>query len=52
MFCFGSPENMYKHVKRNYYMSAVEVVGLEDLSIDVFLQVQDKDMLVVKLCVL
>ena len=40
-------ENIYKKVKKTYYMSAGfasrHVVGFEDLSIDVFLEVQNKD---------
>ena len=39
-------ENIYKKVKKTYYMSAGfagrHVVGFEDLSIDVFLEVQNK----------
>ena len=39
-------ENIYKQVKKTYYMSAGfagrHVVGFGDLSIDVFLAVQDK----------
>ena len=39
-------ENIYKKIKKTYYMSAGfagrHVVGFEDLSIDVFLEVQNK----------
>ena len=47
-------ENIYyKQVKKNYYMSACfagrHVVGFEDLSIDVFLKVQNKN--IVKYCI-
>ena len=39
-------ENIYKQVKKTHYMSACfagqHVVGFEDLSIDIFLEVQDK----------
>ena len=39
-------ENIYKKVKKTYYMSAGfagrHVVGFGDLNIDIFLEVQDK----------
>ena len=37
-FILDLQENIYKQVKKTYYMSAGEVVGLGDLSIDVFLE--------------
>ena len=39
-FILNLQENIYKKVKKTYYMSAG--VGFEDLSIDVFLEVQNK----------
>ena len=45
IFYFGPPAKIYKQVKKSYYMSAGfagrHVVGFEDLSIDIFLEVQN-----------
>ena len=45
-FILDLQENMYKRVKKTYYMSAGfagrHVVGLGDLSVDVFLEVKNK----------
>ena len=52
-FILDLQENTYKKVKKTYYMSAgfagQHVVGFGDLSIDVFLEVQNKD--VVEYCI-
>ena len=46
MFILDLQENIYKKVKKTYYVSADEagrcVVLFEDLSIDVFLEVQNE----------
>ena len=45
-FILDLQENIYKKVKKTYYMSAGfagrHVVGFGDLSIDIFLEVQNK----------
>ena len=41
MFILNLQENIYNKVKKTYYMSAGEV-DFGDLSIDMFLEVQDK----------
>ena len=45
-FIFDLQENIHEQVKNTYYMSAGfagrHVVGLGDLSIDIFLEVQNK----------
>ena len=45
-FIFDLQENIYKQIKKTYYMSAGfagrHVVGFGDLSIDVFLEVQNQ----------
>ena len=41
-FILDLQDNIYKQVKKTYYMSAGFVVGFGDLSIDVFLEVQKK----------
>ena len=45
-FSLDFQENIYKQIKKTYYMSVGfagrHVVGFEELSIDVFLEVQDK----------
>ena len=46
MFIWDLQENIYKQVKKTYYMLAGEagqyVVSFEDLNIDIFLEVQNK----------
>ena len=46
IFIFTLQDNIYKKVKKTYYMSAGfagrHVVDFGDLNIDIFLEVQDK----------